>query len=313
MNDPEVVIVTHDACATASGTQRVERCIESVRSHTPGVRIILVHNGADPAPLRQRCSAWPEVQLISTINRGYGAAVNLGMSATRSDQVVIMNDDVEVTENWWSELCAGLHTADTDRLGAVSPLMLLATADNEVKLINSAGVRLGPDGAGTDIGYGEPVETAPTAPTAIDIFSGGAVMVRREMWESLHGFDTRYFLYYEDVDLALRGAEAGWCYRLIPSSRVVHAQGATTSAASHAPLVTFLQERNRLWVALRFGTSRQIAGALWLSIRRLRHPPQALHARALKSGVGAAPKLLRANWKTRRKIRWIARGNQRAQ
>jgi GT2 family glycosyltransferase len=247
--------------------------------------------------------------LISTINRGYGAAVNLGMSATRSDQVVIMNDDVEVTENWWSELCAGLNAADADRLGAVSPLMLLTTADNEVKLINSAGVRLGPDGAGSDIGYGEPVETAPTAPTAIDIFSGGSVMVRREMWESLNGFDTRYFLYYEDVDLALRGAEAGWCYRLIPSSRVIHAQGATTSAASHAPFVTFLQERNRLWIALRFGTSRQIAGALWLSLRRLRHPPRALHARALTSGLGAAPKLLRANWTTR----WIARGLRRAQ
>jgi GT2 family glycosyltransferase len=309
MNDAEVVIVTHDACATASGLQRVERCIESVRRHTPRVRIILVHNGADPAPLRGLCAQWPEVQLISTINRGYGAAVNLGMSATRSDQVVIMNDDVEVTENWWSELSAGLNVADADRLGAVSPLMLLATADNEVELINSAGVRLGPDGAGSDIGYGEPVETAPTTPTAIDIFSGGAVMVRREMWESLNGFDTRYFLYYEDVDLALRGAEAGWCYRLIPSSRVIHAQGATTSAISHAPLVTFLQERNRLWIALRFGTSRQIAGALWLSIRRLRHPPQALHARALTSGLGAAPKLLRANWTTR----GIARGLRRAQ
>jgi N-acetylglucosaminyl-diphospho-decaprenol L-rhamnosyltransferase len=302
---PEVVIVTHDAAATEHGRERLARCIESVRDHTPGVRIILVHNGEDAAPLGAFGEKWPEVQMISTINRGYGAAVNLGLSATRSDRVCVLNDDVVVTANWWSELSAGLDVHCDMRCGAVAPLMLLETSPGEQVRINSVGVRLGSDGAGNDIGYEDPVETAPTAPTGIEIFSGGAVMLRREMWETLGGFDTRYFLYYEDVDLALRGAEQGWRYWLIPSSRVIHAQGSTTSGAGHAPLVSFLQERNRVWIALRFGTGRQIAGALWLSIRRLRHPPRALHASALATGLAAGPELLRA--------RWMAKYRRRAQ
>lgn len=302
---PEVVIVTHDAAATDHGRERLARCIQSVREHTPGVRIILVHNGADPAPLGGLCARWPEVQRISTINRGYGAAVNLGLSATGSDRVCVLNDDLVVTANWWSELSAGLDAQCDLRCGAVAPLMLLESSPGEQVRINSAGVRLGSDGAGNDIGYGDPVETAPTAPTEIEIFSGGAVMLRRGMWETLGGFDTRYFLYYEDVDLALRGAAQGWRYWLIPSSRVIHAQGSTTSGAGHAPLVRFLQERNRLWIALRFGTGWQIGGALWLSIRRLRHPPQGLHARALAKGLAAGPELLRA--------RWMAKHQRRAQ
>jgi N-acetylglucosaminyl-diphospho-decaprenol L-rhamnosyltransferase len=300
---PEVVIVTHDASATESGRERLARCIESVRDHTPGVRIILVHNGADRFALITMCENWPEVQMISTVNRGYGAAVNLGVSATRSDRVVVLNDDVVVTANWWSELSAGLDAQCDSRCGAVAPLMLLETEPEAVMRINSAGVRLGSDGAGNDIGYGDPVDTAPTTPTQIEMFSGGAVMVRREMWEMLGGFDTRYFLYYEDVDLALRGAEQGWRYWLIPTSRVIHAQGSTTSDARHAPLVRFLQERNRLWIALRYGTGQQIRGALWLSVRRLRHPPRALHARALGRGIAAAPGLLRARWMAKRQRR----------
>jgi GT2 family glycosyltransferase len=107
------------------------------------------------------------------------------------------------------------------------------------------------------------------------------------------------------VDLALRGAEQGWRYWLIPTSQVIHAQGSTTSSTEHASRVKFLQERNRLWIALRFGTGQQIAGALWLSIRRLRYPPRALHARALATGLTAAPELLRA--------RWMAKHHRRAQ
>jgi GT2 family glycosyltransferase len=105
------------------------------------------------------------------------------------------------------------------------------------------------------------------------------------------------------VDLALRGREAKWRYQLIPASRVIHAQGSTTSAPTHAPLVSFVQERNRLWIAWRFGSVQQIGGALWLSVRRLRHPPARIHARALLAGLSAAPERLGA--------RWIARAHRR--
>jgi N-acetylglucosaminyl-diphospho-decaprenol L-rhamnosyltransferase len=313
----EIVIVTHDG-----PLDQVAACIDAVVASTrdpgptyaggsPGaVQIMLVHNGPDAGPITALCQQWPEVRLIHTVNRGYGAAVNCGLSATRTDYVMVLNDDVQVDPGWWHPLADAL---DSDPgLGAVAPLILLnsthqTSADqnnsDRALRINSMGVQLGPDGAGVDIGYGDLVETAPSQPTEIEIFTGGAVMLRRSMWETLGGFDTRYFLYYEDVDLALRGREAKWRYQLIPASRVIHAQGATTSAPTHAPLVSFLQERNRLWIVWRFGSARQICGALWLSVRRLRHPPIRIHVRALTAGLHAAPERLGA--------RWIARAQRR--
>jgi GT2 family glycosyltransferase len=290
----QIVIVTHDAPLA-----QVVQSVESVLAHTPGAEIFLVHNGNDPSLLKDQCTMWPQVHLIATVNRGYAAAVNLGLSATTANNVMVLNDDVEVTPQWWSPLERAL---DADpRLGAVVPLLLLAgEGEHHGTLINSAGVELGNDAAGMDIGYGQPVGSAPTVPTDIAIFSGGAVMVRRAMWQMLGGMQTRYFLYYEDVDLAVRGTEAGWRYQLIPESRVIHAQGSTTSAPQHVSRVVYLRERNRLWIAWRFGSPRQIAGALWLSIRRVRHPPRRIHAHALSAGVCAAPERLWSRWMARR-------------
>ena len=64
-----------------------------------------------------------------------------------------------------------------------------------------------------ELGFGEPDGPEWKEPREIDAFTGGAVLFRRTFLEDLGGFDERYFLYYEDVDLALRGAERGWCYR----------------------------------------------------------------------------------------------------
>ena len=63
-------------------------------------------------------------------------------------------------------------------------------------------------------------------------------------------FDDRYFLYYEDVDLGLRGRRLGWRYRCVPASIVVHEGGATVERVGHR--AAYLRERNRLWILLRY-------------------------------------------------------------
>jgi glycosyltransferase involved in cell wall biosynthesis len=109
------------------------------------------------------------------------------------------------------------------------------------------------------------------------------------------GFDERYFLYYEDVDLALRGGNRGWHFGFEPASTVWHARSSTTSQLGSA--VRRLQERNRIWMVVRFGSATMIARALWLSIRRLRHQPRRLHARALLAGLAGAPRRLVERWR----------------
>ena len=286
----DVVIVTN------TGPTATSACLESLQSHgTERLgRIVVVDNGIVDRPQHVAATSRADlygpgdIRVIRTTNRGYGAAINLGVASLDDDDdqsgiVVALNDDVTVTDHWLDSLIDGFTD---DLVGAVQPKLM----HRDVDTIDSLGVELDRFGAGHDIGHGQPDHVSPSGP--IEIFTGGAVALRRRFLAAVGGFDERFFLYYEDVDLALRGAELGWTYRCQMDSVVLHAKGASTIAMGDD--LRRLQERNRLWVAIRFGSCTLIRHAVWLSLRRLRHRPRRAHLSALLQGLAAAPRLVTA-------------------
>ncbi|WP_040493827.1 glycosyltransferase [Ilumatobacter nonamiensis] len=263
----------------------VHACLASVAAATVLPVAVVVVDNSD-ARLVGPDAYGPGVDdVVRTENLGFGAAANTGVRRAREltdadSPVVVLNDDLEVDPGWLGPLVAALD-AD-DRLGAVQPALLRHGTDR----INSLGVELDRYGAGSDIGLDEPAASLGDS-RPIEIFTGGAVLFRREFLDDTGGFDERYFLYYEDVDLALRGAERGWRYVCETSSVVRHHGGATTDRLG-AQRVAY-QERNRLWAAARFGSPALLGRALGLSIRRLRHGPRAAHAKALATGLAGMP------------------------
>ena len=264
------VVVTH----RGSG-EMLEQCLASLRAE--GVDTIVVDNsdvaqstGDDPGS---------NTRTLVVRNEGFGAAANAGFEAARrhgADVFVLLNDDVVVRPGWLAPLVDELAATD---VGAVQPLLVFAGTSK----VNSLGVQVGADGAGTDIGLGIAVDEVGTDARDIEIFTGGAVAFRREFIDATGGFDERYFLYYEDVDLARRGAHLGWRYRCAPSSVVEHRKGASTDQLGDR--LVYLRERNRLWSAFRNESASVVVRAVWLSLRRVRHTPLLTHLRALATGV----------------------------
>jgi GT2 family glycosyltransferase len=84
---------------------------------------------------------------------------------------------------------------------------------------------------GFDHLHGEPVAAAPGAPDPLGP-TGGAALYRRAAFEAVGGFDERIFLYYEDLDLALRLAAGGGRCRLAGEARALHAYSASLGAGS---------------------------------------------------------------------------------
>lgn len=270
----------------------LDRCLRSIVCSGDADMVIVVDNSG-----RAVIEDDLQAELIRAgRNGGFGWAANIGFGVAAgrgAELVALLNDDAVVEPGWLGPLVAALE-ADA-RLGAVQPKLLLDGSDPV--LVNSVGVELGPDGAGRDIGYQEPDGPAYATARPIEYFTGGAVLFRRRFLDELGGFDERYFLYYEDVDLARRGAARGWRFRCEPGSRVWHSPG--TSSARIGDFVRMLRERNRLWTAVRFGSATTIARAYWLSLRLLRHPPRRAHLRGLLLGAAAAPRLLVARVRAR--------------
>jgi GT2 family glycosyltransferase len=99
--------------------------------------------------------------------------------------------------------------------------------------IDSAGVVADRTLMGFDYLHGEPVAAAASAAAPLGP-TGGAALYRREAFEAVGGFDERIFLYYEDLDLALRLAARGGVCQLAPEARALHAYSASLGAASGA-------------------------------------------------------------------------------
>ena len=75
--------------------------------------------------------------------------------------------------------------------------------------------------------------------------SGAALVVRRDAWEQVDGFDPRYFMYGEDLDLGLRLWLSGWEVGVVPAARVEHDYAFTKGAQKW-----YLLERNRWWTVI---------------------------------------------------------------
>ena len=230
------VVVTHSAPA-----EMVDACIASLRSAGGIDRLIVVDNGAGTAV---RIDA---VDVLTVPNRGYGAAANEGFAralAAGATVIALLNDDVTVRPGWLQPLVEAL---DAEGIGAAQPKLLIAGSNPP--RINSLGVQIGRDGAGTDIGDGT-LDVVVGSPSPIERFTGGAVVFSADFLRSTGGFDERFFLYYEDADLSARGTALGWSFRLVPHSVVEHAR--STSASADEDRTWYLRERNRLWHAFRY-------------------------------------------------------------
>lgn len=160
---------------------------------------------------------------VLEINRniGFGSAHNAGFARSGGEYVLFLNPDTKILPGALRELL-DLFAGD-QKIGLAGPL-----------LVDSAG-RIQPDCFGS--------HKTPLATVAGKIFSrkrgdpgqdgvfetdwvsGGALLARREVFEKTGGFDERYFMYFEDVDLCLRAKKFGYKVAVNPAARIFHESG----------------------------------------------------------------------------------------
>src|SRR5918994_1546543 len=239
-------------------------CIESVRAQS-GVdpELLVVDNGSGDGtvPFLER-DGLPHIALSGNI--GFSAAVNLGVSRTRSPFVTVLNADTVLEPDCLRRLVATL-TADPT-LGGVQPRILQLErgvgrdrADPEA-ILYSLGQALTRDGRGREQGAGRPQGTLTAERREVFGVCGAACVLRRELLAALGGYDERYFAFCEDVDLNVRARVAGWRFYLEPEAVVWHVGNVAWSAGFRRPQAenARLVARNRLATQIKFMPSRSI-------------------------------------------------------
>jgi N-acetylglucosaminyl-diphospho-decaprenol L-rhamnosyltransferase len=210
-----------------NGAGRIGRALDGLRAQSAEVAVVVVDNGSadDSAELlRER---YPEVRLLELgENLGFGRALNRGVAAfADADPVILLNDDAAPEPDFVAAMLERREGAES-----VAAVMV---QEADPGRIDSAGVIAERTVMGFDYLHGEPVAAAASAPDPLGP-TGGAALYDRAAFERVGGFDERMFLYYEDLDLALRLAAGGARCGLAPDARAVHAYSTSLGAASGA-------------------------------------------------------------------------------
>ena len=243
-----------------NGRRHLERYLPSVVAHTEGdAEVIVADNGSADDSLQWLRLNYPDVGVIR-LDRNYGFAggYNRALKEIKSEYVLLLNSDVEVTAGWWQPLVEVLDT-ESD-VAAVAPKLL---ADMERTKFEYAGAAGGfidylgyPFCRGRILSYVE--EDGGQYNDRRDIFwaSGAAMCCRREVFESLGGFDENFFAHMEEIDLQWRMQLAGWRIVVEPKSVVYHLGGGTLPASSRK---IFLNHRNNLAMLFKCASPMQRA------------------------------------------------------
>ncbi len=240
-------------------------CVASLQADG-AAEVIVVDNGhgrgsSDQAAQTALADAGLEVTWVAAgRNLGYGQAANLGARAAGDGDLLVCNPDLVVRPGMLARLAEVL--ADDPAAAIVGPE--LQNPDGTVypsgrtfpSLLDAAGHGM--------IGLLWPANPFSRRyrrldwdrgkRQAVDWVSGACFLVRREAWDALAGFDARYFMYMEDVDLCWRAGRQGWRVVYQPAAQVVHAQGVSADTrpyrmilAHHRSMLRFAWQTGGGW------------------------------------------------------------------
>lgn len=232
--DVTVIVVSYNTSALT------ERCVKALHDSTAAHEIVVVDNASSDGSADAIAASFPEVRLLRLPeNVGWGRGVNRGAALAAGRYLLFFNPDAEPVGDAVADLVAfadahpghGLYTGRT------------LTADGADDRYSCWGL----PSVWSYVAFATGLSTAfPDKPWAnpeglprydrrsvaeVPAISGCAMLIERDLFRRLGGFDPRYFLYSEDIDLCVRARALGARPLVTPDVAVRHVGGASSSPA----------------------------------------------------------------------------------
>lgn len=228
-----------------NGVKYLKTCLESLYAQeegTPDFDVLVVDNASADGSVEQAEENFPQVRIIRLEeNTGFCHAVNVGIEASDSPYVLLLNNDTKVK----SRFIKALHDAieKDERIFSVSARMLMWDRPD---LIDGAGDRYNALGWAYARGKGKSAERYNKS---VNVFSacGGAAIYRRSILEKIGLFDELHFAYLEDLDLGYRALIHGYRNVYEPGAEVLHF-GSASTGSRYNEFKTRVSSANNIYV-----------------------------------------------------------------
>ena len=229
-----------------NGRHLLGKCLGLLRKQAlRNAKILLVDNGSTDGSAAFVGEHFPQVEVIALPeNRGFAAGNNVGIRASSSEYIALLNNDAQPEPHWLEALVQALEAHP--EVGFCASKMLRA---DDPQVIDTAGDLFYDYGVGGKRGMDQ--LDGPEFSRSEYVFGAcaGAAIYRRAMLEDIGLFDEDFFLYGEDIDLSFRAQLRGYKCLFVPEARVYHQVAATAGWGSY--LSTYYSRRNMLYVLVK--------------------------------------------------------------
>ncbi len=200
-----------------NGEDLLKSCLDSIYGNSyPNFEVILVDNGSEDGSVRLVREHYPGAKILELEkNLGFAYPNNLGAAKAGGEYLLFLNNDTIATPGFLTELVSAAQ--DNDRVGSCQSLLL--DADHNV---DSSGDFI--DRLGVSFSSKERI----SGPRRMLSAKAASMLMRKDVFSQLGGFDEKFFLSFEDVDLGWRLCILGYENYTVPSSVVFHLGGQTT-------------------------------------------------------------------------------------
>lgn len=222
MTDLTIIIVTY------KGWKRLEMCLEAVAAFSGEAfskEVIIVDNTPDPGEISPLKSVYPEFTYIhNTINGGYGYAVNKGVEICSGRYILVLNPDTVAGESAVKDLLAAaekhpefsiISCRQVNEKGKECNVMSSFPQFRNLTGFMRSIFRKKPFGAEGDFIFP-------------DWVSGSVMLLSKESFQRLGGFDDDYWMYFEDVDICKRAWDSGSKVALLQNAVIEHNHGGSS-------------------------------------------------------------------------------------
>lgn len=239
MTQAAVIILNYN------GLHFLKQFLPSVTNYSAGHRVIVADNGSTDASLDFLREHYPEVEIMAfQENYGFAKGYDEALKLIDNKYSILLNSDVEVTENWIDPLISFMET--DDKIVACQPKIRAYHQKDSFEHAGAAGGFI--DMIGYPFCRGRILDTIEKDNGQYDdickVFwvTGACFFVKTEIYRQLGGFDSIFHAHMEEIDLCWRINGAGYCIFFHPGSTVYHVGGGTMPVTN--PKKTYLNFRN---------------------------------------------------------------------
>ena len=285
----------------------LQKCLRSLHPALDGLdaEVIVIDNASFDGSASVTAADFPGAIFIQEENNlGFAGANNAAARRARGDMLLFLNPDTEVEPDavrrlleslrgWASAAIAGPRVLNGDRTVQTSCVQSFPTVVNQ--LLDSEFLRrVWPSAPfwGTKALVHESAEAS-----VVEAVAGSCLMIRRSVFEDLNGFDTRYFMYGEDLDLCRRVARLGSSCLHVPRARIIHYGGGSSSLVGSGFSIVTMRQAVYRFMRIHQGAWRAVLYRLSLGFSALLRIPLAIVTLPFRRG---------RSLQTMRKWSWIA-------